>query len=130
MNKEEVLETKWIETVGKTVYLQLKDKIDPNGWLVGKSSLIPIQTLFMFEGRFNDSELRPKSLRGIDDNLGWCKPLVDGLPKKTGEYIFLCPKKIQHTIYISNPLSKLEESHFKNDFTHYKPVKTEPLPLH
>jgi len=73
---------------------------------------------------------RPKSLQGIEDNNGWSKTLEDGLPKTTGEYIFLCPKKIQHTVFISNPLSRAEKSHFKNDFTHYKPVKNEPLPLY
>ena len=128
--KEETIEKQWIDVVGKAIYLQIKKYTDENGWLVNKLKLIPIQLLFMLEGRFNDNELRPKTLRGIEDNVGWSKPLVDGLPKKTGTYIFLCVKRIQHTFYLSMPLSKEDVNHFKNDFTHYKPLKPEPLPLH
>lgn len=128
--KKETIEKRWIDAVGEKIYLQIKDKIDSDGWCPDKKNLIPIQILFMMDGRFNDNELRPKTLRRIEDNFGWSKPLEDGLPRKTGTYIFLCPKNIQHTFYLSNPISKEEEKHLKNDFTHYKLLTPEPLPLH
>ncbi|MFH6944591.1 hypothetical protein [Flavobacterium sp. FlaQc-50] len=128
--KEETIEKQWIQVVGNTIYQQIKEYIDENGWLKDWIKPIPPQLLFMFDGRYNDNELRPRTLRGIDDNLGWSKPKKDGLPKKTGIYIFLCAKNIQHTFYLSLPLSKEDVNHYKNDFTHYKPLKPEPLPLH
>jgi hypothetical protein len=82
------------------------------------------------DSRFNEKELRPKTLKGIDDNLGWNKPIEDGLPKRSGSYIFLSPSRIQHPVEIKMPLSKSEENHFLNDFTHYKLQTPEPLPLH
>lgn len=130
MNKEDIIEQKWISIVGKELYSKIKIGIDKDGWLNDWLKLIPTQQLFMFDGRFNNNELRPRTLRGIDDNLGWSKPKIDGLPKITGEYIFLSPNKKQHTVYVSVPITKVEENHLLNDFTHYKPLKIEPLPLH
>ena len=130
MNKEETIEEKWISIIGKELYLKLKEGIDKDGWLIDWIQKLPSQLLFMFDGRFNNNELRPKSLRRIEDNFGWSKPKVDGLPKITGEYIFLSHSKKQHTIYVSVPITKVEEKHLLNDFTHYKPLNIEPLPLH
>jgi len=127
MEKQQLIHNKWAD-LG---IILLNSQYDFDGWIevneLEKNQLIPSK---------NDKEVdkmmlcRPKSLQGIEDNNGWSKMLEDGLPKTTGEYIFLCPKKIQHTVFISNPLSRAETNHFKNDFTHYKPLKTEPLPLH
>lgn len=128
--KKETIENKWISTVGEKIYSLIKHEIDSDGWFSNKKNQVPIQLLFMMDNRYNETELRPKSLRRIEDNFGWSKPLVDGLPKRTGEYVFLAPNKVQHTIYVSNPLSKIETNHLLNDFTHYKPSKIEPLPLH
>lgn len=128
--KKETIEKLWISVVGEKVYSQIKDKIDSDGWFQDKKNQVPIQLLFMMDGRYNDTELRPRSLRRIEDNFGWSKPLIDGLPRKTGTYIFLCAKRIQHTFYLVMPLSKQDANHYKTDFTHYQPLKPEPLPLH
>lgn len=129
--KNETIEKLWISAVGKELYNQIVSNIDPNGWLVDKKvKLVPIQLLFLMDTRFNDKELRPKTLRGISNNLGWSKPKEDGLPKKTGNYKFLCSKNIEHYFYLSMPISKEEEKHYMHDFTHYKPVQKEPLPHH
>ena len=129
--KKETIEKHWISAVGEKIYKEAKDNIDPNGWYqVSKTNEIPLQLLFMFDSRFNDKELRPKTLNRIEDNFGWSKPTEDGLPKKTGTYIFLCTKNIQHPFYLIMPLSKEDVNFYQKDFTHYKPLKIEPLPLH
>lgn len=130
MSKEKVIEEKWISAIGDNTYLKIKEKINSDGWCLDDKKLIPIQLLFILDGRFNDKELRPKTLRGIDDNMGWSKPKEDGLPKASGDYIFLAPNKSQHTFHLKLPLSKVDEKHYLEDFTHYKPQKTEPLPFH
>jgi hypothetical protein len=130
MIKEDIIERNWISTVGDKIYNEVKKGIDENGWLKGWTEKIPMQVLFMFDGRFNDSELRPRSLRGIDDNMGWSKPKENGLPKTSGDYIFLAPNKVQHTFSLKLPLSKEDIKHYLEDFTHYKPQKNEPLPFH
>lgn len=128
--KKETIAKLWISAVGEKIYAQIKDKLDSDGWYENKKNMIPIQLLFLMDDRFNEKELRPRTLRRIEDNFGWSKPKEDGLPKKNGEYIFLCAKNIQHTSYLSMPLSKVEENHYMNDFTHYMPLKKEPLPHH
>lgn len=131
MTQQDVIQEKWIQAVGKVLYNEIKETIDSYGWLSGKKTKeIPIQQLFMFDGRFNNKELRPKTLKEIDDNRGWSKPKEDGLPKASGDYIFLAPNKSQHTFHLKLPLSKIDEKHYLEDFTHYKPQKAEPLPFH
>lgn len=130
MNKQDVIQKRWTDAVGEKIFSQIKDKLDSDGWFPDKKHLIPIQLLFIMDGRFNDKELRPRTLRGISNNLGWSKPKEDGLPKKTGNYIFLCSKNVEHHFYLSLPLSKEEEKHYMQDFTHYKPAQKEPLPHH
>lgn len=128
MEKQQLIHNKWSD-LG---IILLNSQYDFDGW-IDVNELEKNQLTFDLEYKKSDFKTmlcRPKSLQGIEDNKGWSKTQEDGLPKTTGEYLFLCPKKIQHTVYISNPLSKSEVHHFKNDFTHYKPVKKEPLPIY
>jgi hypothetical protein len=71
---------------------------------------------------------RPKSLSGIEDNNGWIRTDED-FPKKSGIYIFLV-KDIEHQVRLQFPLSKEEENHYRNDFTHFRVPKHHPLPIY
>ncbi len=77
--------------------------------------------------------IRPKHLRGIENNNGWIKiENVDDLPKTSGNYlVFTADSKIE-TIYVDGDISSMKHTsqNWISHFTHFQPIKTPNPPLY
>lgn len=111
----------------------LKDYINENGFVDcvknKKISLIPYFEVSELE--FNGNEIRPKSLKGIENNNGWIKldAKVD-LPKETGQYLTRRANGIIITEWFYN--NNLSWYLWKDCYsiTHYQPIIKPREPLY
>jgi hypothetical protein len=105
---------------------------DSNGWTEVEEGVAKYEFLdknieyFDFESSL---KWRPLSLNGIEHNNYWCRTDED-FPDKNGIYVFITKNNIQHEVRLQFPLSKEEENHFKNDFTHFRIQRPHPLPIY
>lgn len=119
--KEEAIKQAWANNIPN-------GGIDENGW--SKKSI----RYEYFDIKDYDSQnylegayIRPKSLKGIENNNGWIK-IKDGLPKTDGWYH--CIYNDEEKMYIFNGITFVNALGIKREVTHYKTIIKPLKPLY
>ena len=135
MNKQEVIQEKWIETVSFPVFIIIEPHINKsNGWLnvfnLDKSTQ---EKIFINENIDKvTGTARPKSLHGIENNNGWLSIPEDGLPKESGDYhviVKLFKDQGLDIFTFRKAEDPNEAQYWAETFTHYQLIKIPKQPL-
>lgn len=121
--KEYVDEDGWCKWVIKTPKDMVRNFLD-NKDLYDKSSKNEPMAFKTF--------VRPKSLRGIEDNAGWINMEgedVNILPTEKGDYFGLYPDGTISCFFF-NPEDDFDRELFLTELTHYQPIVKPSLPLY
>jgi hypothetical protein len=108
---------------------------DNNGWinLTEAVKIFKVVSSSEFEfGSFdkgNPTKCRDLQLKDIEHNNDWIRT-DEKFPRISAIYVFLSKNKISHEVRLQFPLSKEEENHYRNDFTHFRVPKHHPLPIY
>jgi hypothetical protein len=127
MTKQEKIREEWGE-----LWETVKDYVDENGFVncVKNKKIKLISFFHVSEIEFNGNLVRPKSLSGIENNIGWIKiESKDDLPKENGYFMCLYQdgEIIPHHFSIN---SEFDRELFLQEFTHYQPIVKPKPPIY